>query len=370
LEDAVLQGVLSSVPGKASLIEPPSKKELAVQEQISGNRYVGIGIALRIAKTDKKPVVMSTILHGAARNAGMKANDVIESVDGKDTASIPLAQVIDWLRGADGSSVTVIVRKPGAAESRTYTMVRAKVPFENVYGYRRITEEEFDFRADPQAPIAYLRIGNFSSSTLHELRQFERKLKAAGYRALVLDLRNNPGGSLQHAALLCGGLLDGSLMWTVRQDRGAAVQEFRADHESLFRDWPLVVLINGEMGSATSMVAAALHDNGRAVLVGEPAKMDGYIKSAVPLPGQKETLILPTGRVERPKAGSSWPLQPDYTVALSPEQSKKTFQWTQEQEITDRKLDSGAKLPTDPQLAKAGELLREALAKTAVSKNP
>ncbi len=370
LEQALLESVLATVPGKAALMDPPSKKELAVQEQISGNRYVGIGIALRLNKSDEKPVVTTTILHGSARKAGMKADDIIESVDGKDTRGIRLAEVVDWLRGEEGSSVTVVVRKTGAAESRTYTMVRAKVPFEHVFGFHRIAEEEFDFHAESQGPIAFVRIGSFSSSTLHELRQFERKLHGAGFRGLVLDLRNNPGGSLQHAALLCGGLLDGSLMWTMRQDRASVAQEFRADHESLFRDWPIVVLINGQMGSATALVAAALHDNGRATLVGESAKMDGYVKGVVELPGEKQSLILATGRVERPKAGAGWPLQPDTVVALSPEQSKKVVQWAQEQEVTDRKFDADAKPPADPQLAKATELLRAALAKTAVSKRP
>jgi carboxyl-terminal processing protease len=370
LEQALLEAVLASVPGKASLVDPPSKKELAVQEQISGNRYVGIGIALRLNKKDTKPVVTTTILHGTARKAGMKADDIIESVDGKDTRGVRLAEVVDWLRGEEGSSVTVVVRKTGAAESRTYTMVRDKVPFEHVFGLHRIAEEEFDFHAEPQAPIAYVRIGSFSSSTLHELRRFERKLHGAGFRALVLDLRNNPGGSLQHAALFCGGLLDGDLMWTTRQDRASVAQEFRADHESLFRDWPMVVLINGQMGSATALVAAALHDNGRATLVGEQANMDGYVKSVVDLPGQKQNLVLPTGRVDRPKAGAGWPLQPDTVVSLSSEQAKKVVQWAQEQEVTDRKFDAHVKPPADPQLAKATELLRAALAKTAVSNRP
>ncbi len=176
LEQALLDAVLTSIPGKASLVDPPTKKELAVQEQISGNRYVGIGIALRLSKTDVKPVVTTTILHGSARKAGMKADDIIESVDGKDTRAIPLAQVVDWLRGEEGSSVTVVVQMTGTAESRKYTIVRAKVPFEHLFGLHRIAEEEFDFHAEPQAPIAYLRVASFSSSTLHELRQAERKL--------------------------------------------------------------------------------------------------------------------------------------------------------------------------------------------------
>ena len=368
LENAFLQAVLSSIPGKPSLVPQPSKKELAVEEQISANRYVGIGIALMFVK-DQYPQVTATILHGAARTAGMRAGDDIESVDGNSTKGVPLVQVIEWLRGPDGSQITVVVRKPGAAESRTYNMIRAKVPFEHVYGYRRISEEEFDCRVDSETPIAYVRIGTLSSSSLHELRQFERKLRAGGFRAIVLDLRDNPGGSLQHAALLCGGLLDGNLMWSVRQQRGSAIQEFRADHECLFRDWPMAVLINSKVGSAASLIAAALHDSGRAELVGEPTTLDGFVKSIIELPGQKESLVLATGRVERAKADQVWPLQPDYLVKQEGNVRAELMKWTHQQETTDEKIDPKAKAPIDPQLAKAVKILRSELAK-AVSKKP
>ncbi len=132
----------------------------------------------------------------------------------------------------------------------------------------------------------------------------------------------------------------------------------------------MVVLINGQMGSATALVAAVLHDNGRVALVGEPSITDGYVKSVVELPGEKQDLVLATGRVERPKTGARLAPAARYGGALSPEQSKKVVQWAQEQEVTDRKIDVHAKPPTDPQLAKATELLQAVLAKTAVSKRP
>jgi carboxyl-terminal processing protease len=367
LENAFLYALLASIPGKADLVQQPSKKELAVEEQISANRYVGIGIALMYLK-DECPKVTATILHGAARKAGMKAGDAIESVDGNATKGVPLVQVIEWLRGPEGSSIKVVVRAPDAAASRTYTMIRDKVPFEHVYGFRRISDEKFDFRVDSEAPIAYVRIGNLSSSSLHELRQFERKIRAGGFRAIVLDLRGNRGGSLQHAALLCGGLLDGNLMWSVRQQRGAAIQEFHADHECLFRDWPMAVLIDKDLGSAASLIAAALHDSGRAELVGEPTNLDGFVKSVIELPGQKESLILATGRVERAKAGQVWPLQPDYLVGQDIKVHTELTKWTHQQETTDETIDPNAKAPADPQLAKAIKILRSELAKAAVSK--
>jgi C-terminal peptidase prc len=360
-EKALLDGVLASIPGKPRLAAPPDAKEQKQQEMISGNRYVGIGIILKTDDKEKRPQVGSAILRGAARRAGMKAGDFIVTVDGKDTHAIPLAQVVDWLRGEEGSKVTVTVRQAGETEIRTYTMTRAKVPFEHVFGYRRTSEEDYDFHAEPQTPIAYVHISGLVSSTLHELRQVERKLQAAGFRALVLDLRFGSGGSYQHAALLCGGVLDGGLMWSTRLGEGQGRQEFRANRECLFRDWPIVVLINGQLDSADSLVAAALHDNDRAVLVGEASPMDGYVKSIVELPGQADSLVLPIGRVDRPAAARGWPLRPDHLEPMDANQRKAVAEWTQAQTISDRPIDPKAKAPPDPQLAKAVELLREEL---------
>jgi carboxyl-terminal processing protease len=367
-QQAFLKGMASAVPGGFSLVEAPSRKEMAVQEQVAANRYVGIGIMLQVNKKAARPEIGSAMLHGAARNAGIKAGDLIESVDGKDTASKPLAEIVDWLRGPEGSSVTVKVRHLDAKESRTYKMVRAKIAFEHVYGLRRVGEEDFDFKADAEAPIAYVRVGSYSSSTLHEMRQFERKLRAAGYRAIVLDLRSTGGGSLQHAALLGGGLLNGGKLWTIKQKNDPAPREFKAEQEYLFRDWPMVALIGGGMDLATGLIAAALQDSGRAKLVGETIPVDGYIRSIIDLPGQDVALMLPATTVERPNAATGWPVKPDYAVKLTPEQRKAVREFERVQEISDSSRDPKAPLPTDPQLAKATELLRLALEKTKVTK--
>jgi C-terminal peptidase prc len=363
IEKALLDGVLQRVPGKAQLATPPDPKELRVQEQSSNNRYVGVGIMLKIDEQSKRTVLVSAMLRGAARQAGLKAGDVFEAVDGKDTKGVPIAKVVDWLRGDEGTSVTVTVRTPGSASSRPVTMTRAKVPFEHIFGMRRISEEEYDFRVDPQAPIAYVRVGGLVSSTLAELRRYEQKLRAAGFRALVLDLRFGRGGSFAHAALLGGGLLDGGLLWSVQGSDNQERKEYRAERECLFRDWPIVVLVDRSLDTSYSLVAAALQDNCRAVLVGEPSAMDGYVKSMVPLPGEKDSLILPTGRVTRAVAGHGWPVQPDHVVAMSKKEFEAAAEWARQQEISDRAIDLKAQPPADPQMAKAVQLLRESLQK-------
>jgi carboxyl-terminal processing protease len=368
LEKALLDSVLGCIPGKPHLTVPPSQKEIKVQEQISGNRYVGIGIQLKKQDDEKNPPEVITVMRGgAARAAGIKAGDCIESVNGKATQGVPLAQVVDWLRGEEGTTVTLTVRRAQETKPRSYTMTRAKVTFEHVVGLRRISEDSCDYHADAKSPIAYVRITSLASSTLHELRQTERKLQGAGFRAVVLDLRFGSQGSFAHAALVCGGLLDGGLMWTTRS--GETRQEFRAGRECLFRGWPLVVLIDGSSDTSGSLIAAALQDHGRAVLVGEPTNTEGYLNSMVELPGQADALVLPTGRLERSNATRGWPLKPDHVVPMEVKQRKTCAAWATAQTITDRPIDPKAKPPADPQLTKAVELLREALKRLASSKD-
>src|SRR5262249_31386039 len=151
---------------------------------------------------------------------------------------------------------------------------RAVIPIDSVFGFRRTSEDGWAYRADPEAGIGYFWVKSLKSSTLHELRQAEHRLRAEGVRALVLDFRFSAGdGLLQHAALVADGLLDGGVMWTAH-DTGHPSKAYHADRESLFRRWPLVALINDFGDNAQGAVLAALQDNRRATLVGEPTAND------------------------------------------------------------------------------------------------
>lgn len=354
-EASFLAAVLARIPGEAKVVPTPDQK---IAEQISGNRYVGIGIQIGVNKEEDRPQVQVAMRRGAARAAGIKAGDLILQVDGKDTKGVPLPKIVDWLRAEEGTTVTLLVRQPGAAEPRTYKMTRAVVPFDSLAGYRRTAEDRWDYHAAAGEPIAYVRIDSVRSSTLHELRQVERTLKADGYRAVVLDLRTAHGsGLIQHAALVADGLLDGGLLWRAHSGAGAEPVEYHADRDCLFRGWPMAVLISENVDQNDALVAAALQDNGRAVLVGQPTKTDGYLNSLIPLPDGKGNLVLRTGRLERAAKDRGWPLKPDHEAPLTPEQQAALGAWHRANEIAEGPV-TDSKSPEDPQLAKAVELLR------------
>ncbi len=353
LEAAALRGLLGSVPGETNLM---SSQEVRINDQISANRYVGIGIQIAMDKDAKRAVIVDPFRRGTARKAGVKPGDLIVRVDGKDTQGAPLPKVVEWLRGEEGTTVEIEVRQPKATESRTYTITRAPVPFDTVFGYSR-AGEEWRHRIDSSHLVGYVRVGSVTSSTLHELRHAERRLRDEGARAVVLDLRNTHGALLHHAQLMAGGLLDGRVLWRTRDARGE-VKEARSGNEALFRDWPMAVLINAHMNPAVEAVAAALQDAGRATLVGQPTQGAGYINSLFPLP-DGGSLVLRTGRLERTEKGRSWPVVPDHAVPLDKAGTEALAEWLRKMERSDPPAD--ADRPADPQLAKAIDLLRTAL---------
>jgi RNA polymerase sigma factor (sigma-70 family) len=359
LEKFLTDQLLANIPGEPYLLLAPDMK---ISEQIAANRYVGLGIQLRMDDKEKIPQITLPFRRGVAWKAGIKPGAYILEVEGKSTRDVPLMKVVDWIRGPEGTTVSIVVRQPGATTGTTYRLVRTVTPFDSLQAYRRNSDNTWTYRVDPSLPIAYVWISAIRISTLHELRQLERQLTAEGIRALVLDFRFSDGdGQLGHAALLADGLLDGGYMWGVRHGHMNEVTEFRADRECLFRQWPLAALIGPNIRDrAQGAVLAALQDNKRAILVGEPTRTDGYVNSIVQVPGRNESLLFRTGRLERAVKGRDWPVQPDYTVAMLGTQTKLQ-EWLRQKDLPELPAGVTDQPPEDPQLARAIALLRDAL---------
>jgi carboxyl-terminal processing protease len=361
LEAAFLAGVLGSIPGKPAFLPAVLAR---VTEQSQANRYVGIGLQVKVNAKEKYPEIVTPTRHGPLREGGARARDLITEVDGKSTRGVELSKVVDWLRGEEGSSVTLVLQRPGEAALRTLRLTRSVVPFDHVFGYRR-AGEGWTYRIDPAMPVAYVRLDSITSSALHELRQIEPQLQAEGVRALVLDLRfagwpeGGHSGDLHAAALAANAFLDGGLLWRVR-DQHQQLKEYRADRECLFRRWPMAVLVNKETYDiAHAALAAALQDNGRAVLVGAPTGADDYVTSLVALPDQLGAISVRTARMERAAKDRGWPVQPDHRVALTKAQVTAVAGWLRFKDFPEPPAGVDEKPPEDPQLARAVQLLRE-----------
>jgi C-terminal peptidase prc len=354
IESAAVEAALVTVPGRAHLYGPA---EASATKIVENNNYVGIGIQIRMNSKEKLAEIAVPFAGGPFRRAGGKTNDLIVEVDGASQADHKLVDVVKALRGEEGSAVTALVRQPGATETRLLKMVREVIPFQSAVGYRRVSEETFDFRPDAALPVAYLRLEQLSSSTYHELRRLERQLRSEGNRALVLDLRGTQPGALVHAAQVADAFLDGGLMWKVRDAHGR-VTEFKADRDCLFRDWPVAVLVDEMTLETAALIAEGLQDRGRAVLVGSPSAAGQTVKSLELLPDGMGGVNLVTGTVERLKPAARPGIVPDHAVELNAKRRDAILAWHGSQVSPEPPT---AKAPDDSQLAKALALLGEAL---------
>jgi RNA polymerase sigma factor (sigma-70 family) len=356
LARACLDGLYAGVPGKLSYYTPML---FQVDEQLRNNRYVGIGVQLGMDATEKVPCITFAVRRGMALRAGARSGDLLLAVDGKSTRNQPQDKVIDWLRGEVGTNVTLTVRQPGAAE-RTLHLTRAIIPMETLYGLRRAGADDWDYVADREAGIAYACVRSVKASTLHELRQLERRLQADGLRALVLDFRNSVcDGDLRHVALVADSLLGGGLLWTVR-GKDTTIP-YHSQRNGLFRGWPLLVLMNDQVDTFQSALLAALQDHRRAVLVGEPTKSGGLVRTMVPLPNHEGAVSVISGQLERPAKDRGWPVEPDHVVAMTKAQQEALQKWLLDKELPEPPPVADDRPPEDPQLVRGLALLRAAL---------
>jgi carboxyl-terminal processing protease len=343
-------------------------RDVKIYEVRTGNRYVGTGIQIRIDQKEKLAQIVVPFPGGPARKAGALPGDLITAVDDQDMKGQSIREYVRRLQGEEGTEVSMTVRQPGESKTRRLPMIRGVVPFSSVHGYRRTGEESWSFLVDPKSEVGYLSLDDIHSSTLLELRQIESMLREQGVRALVLDLRFSMGEEMRHASLVADGLLDGGLLWRVRDAHGKT-REYKADRDCLFRDMPMAVLVGPHTHGMAELLAAALQDRERAVVVGEPTRGGLFERSLVPLAEGHGALLLRSGKVERIARTNKTALErrdddrivPDHAVTLERKESEAILTWRQEQNSPEPKSD--ARPPADTQLSKAVTLLREALTK-------
>jgi C-terminal peptidase prc len=267
LADAVFRGAMSTLAGGAYLI---SAKERKVADQVEGNRYVGIQIALTMDDDEKLTWIAELFEGGPADRAGAKAGDRIEKINGIKTNGMNLRDVVDRLRGDEGTDVLVTVRQPKSRESRTLKMTRAALPRTTVRGLRKRSSGGWDVRIDGSDAVGYLRISEISASTPHELRNLARQLENEGARSIVLDLRSLSGSLVHPTVVLADSLLDHGAIGRVKTVEREMTYE--ADSDALFPGWPMAVLIDDFTRGTAEWLAAALQDNHRSTVVGTPTR--------------------------------------------------------------------------------------------------
>lgn len=229
----------------------------------------GVGLQININPDSGKLEVIAPLAGSPAEAAGITAHDRILAIDDVDTDTLSLDEAAARMRGPKGTSVSLSILSDGQQQARPITLIRDRISLSPVFA-------SLD-RSDRQNPVGYIRLSQFSANASQEVGQAVKKLQTQGAKAYILDLRNNPGGLLQAGIDIARlWLPEGTIVYTV--NRQGIQDSFTAEGEAL-TDAPLVVLVNQGTASASEILAGALQDNGRAILVGEKTFGKGLIQS-------------------------------------------------------------------------------------------
>ncbi len=288
-----IRGLFRRLDPHSTFLDPATRRSME-EDQRGG--YFGIGV--RLMRFAGRLTVVSTMPATPAERFGVLPGDVITRVDRHEIASLPLEKVLSMLRGAKGSEVRLELRREGVPVPLQLTLRRAEIPLASVTQALPL----------PMAPrVGYIALRTFASRSADEVLAAAKRLRRAGCDRLLLDLRGNPGGSLEAAVTLAGAFLaKGEAVVAVRGPRQQLERVARKNGELL--DTPLAVLIDRGSASSSEIVASALQDHGRAVVVGTRSWGKGLVETLFEAPGGC-AIALTTARYFTPKGKS---LQRDY----------------------------------------------------------
>jgi carboxyl-terminal processing protease len=269
LLDAAINGMLSELDPHSSYLPADNYKQL---NDSAHGRYSGIGVDVGIQ--GQKIVIRSVIVPSPADRGGINPKDIITAIDGNPVKGRLLQNAIDEIQGEPGSTVTLTILPPGPdAKERKVELIREYVNIPTM-SFKLLDEH-----------YGYFRISFFHKNTATDMEESLESIRQDGIvlRGLIIDLRNNPGGVLQPAVEMADGFLDEGLIVST-QGRNATMQlEFRASEGEWLPGVPLIVLVDRGSASASEVLAGALQDHGRALIVGERTFGKGSVQSILPL---------------------------------------------------------------------------------------
>jgi carboxyl-terminal processing protease len=350
-----IEGMLGSLDPHSSYLTEDAYRELQTETE---GRFGGLG--LEITVRNGVLTVISPIDGTPAARAGVQPGDQIVGIDDRSTEELGLADAVKRLRGPKGSSVTISVRREGQEKLLKFTIVRDVIEISSVRAH--VLESGF----------LYARIAQFQDRTSENLRAALAKEQPGGesIKGFVLDLRNNPGGLLNQAVGVSDLFLDSGLIVYTDGRQDQQKQKFSASRENSRTGFPMVVLVNGGSASASEIVAGALQDHKRALILGTKTFGKGSVQTILPL-GGRSALRLTTAEYFTPNGRSIHDIgiQPDIVMDRSTPPSPSGTGTQAKSSETPPASQSPAqgsvapdstvqRLKSDPQVERALELLK------------
>ncbi len=273
------------------------------ERDFTQGRFEGIGA--EVEEKGDHVVIVAAMDNSPAQRAGLDSGDIIQKVNGQDVTGLPLGEVVGRVMGPAGTTVTLTIVDAGTGRTREVTLTRERIKLQNV-SWQRI----------PGTNVADVRIAGFSRGVTTDLERALEQIKQQGLTAIVLDLRNNPGGLLDEAVGTASQFLRSGNVLLIKNAQGKTTPMPVKPNGAAY-DLPMVVLVNGGTGSAAEIVAGAIQDAQRGELVGETTYGTGTVLNQFPL-SDGSALLLATDEWLTPKGRLIWHhgIAPDVAISL------------------------------------------------------
>lgn len=330
LVQGALRGMLAGLDPHSSFMTPDMFKEMQVETK---GEFGGLGI--QIGVKNNRLTVISPIEDTPAFEAGIQPGDTIIKVDDKPTKDLTLMEAVQHMRGARGTSVELTIEREGLEKPLIFNVKRDIIKIQSVRS--KLLEGN----------LGYIRLSQFQEATVEDLSTELEKLVSKNIQGLILDLRNNPGGLLTAAVGVSEQFLESGRLVVSIQGRNGKKDEYRARAGSKNYQYPMIVLVNHGSASASEIVAAAMQDWGKAVVIGNTTFGKGSVQTILPL-SDGSGLRLTTAKYFTPNGKSihSIGVQPDIVIDPKPAQLAK--QESSEGKKDESAGDSPAPSPTKP----------------------
>jgi C-terminal peptidase prc len=363
-----------------------------LESDIRGN-FTGIGIQIRKNTARDLLQVATPLRDSPAHKAGLQTGDLITHittlVDSKgkpltkpetvSTKGMPMNDAVKKILGPRGTPVKITVEREGADKPLEFTIRRNRIEVESVLGFRRKTDNDWDYLIDSKDKIAYVRLTSFQEGTAADLEKLMVQLHKQKVKGLILDLRHNPGGLLKSAVAISDMYIDDGLIVSIRPRSGPETK-YSGFHEGSYLDFPMVCLVNGGSASGSEIVAACLQDHKRALIVGERSYGKGSVQNIEPFADGE--IKFTTASFWRPngknlnksstagKEDEDWGVRPDkgYEVKLSRKEQEELLEHEEDVKVIPAPNRPGTVAKSefkDRQLDKALEYLHEQIQKVA-----
>ncbi len=341
-------GMLQTLDPHSAFLPPEEKEDLEVETK---GEFGGLGIEITLDKNGILTVI-TPLEDTPAFKSGVLAGDRIVKIEGVSTKGISLRDAVSKLRGPKGKPVTItVLHENGKFED--LTVVRDIIKIESVKDPRFVDEKQ---------GVAYIRLAQFQANSAESLDKTIAELRSKGMKALVLDLRFNPGGLLKAAIEVADRFLAGGVIVSTK-DRAQQGPVYRAEAKGTYEDFPIALLVSGRSASASEIVAGAIQDQRRGIIVGTRTFGKASVQTLLKLEDGKSAIRLttayyytPSGRLihhnpNNPKQ-EKWGVDPDIEVSVTPQEEVDLWNhWRDEHQRRARERNGLPPLPPEKKLA-------------------